>query len=220
MDSAVSASSAAAPAPAPAPTRGRCIVRLRLPRAWTAEEDALLERLAKEHGFAHWHRVARRMPGRSRSARSCRDRWRHHLARDVYHRPFTVRDDEELRRLVGRFGSDGRWKDIGRAVYGRTSRVMKRRWKELRKAAAAAAGKAKSMGGRRNCCPPALPSDDDQELEDISDQSGETAALQLDPSRYYADDVLASSFASCSLAMGAVDPRAGSLALGFACMAV
>ncbi|KAL6591312.1 hypothetical protein ACP70R_049815 [Stipagrostis hirtigluma subsp. patula] len=204
-----SASSAAAPAAA----RGRCIARLRLPRAWTAEEDARLERLAKENGFGHWHRVARRMPGRS--PRLCRDRWRHRLARDVYHRPFTARDDDELRRLVGRFGGRGRWKDIGRAVYGRTSRVMKRRWKELREAAA-----AKNTTG---FFPPALPpdDDDDQELEEMADQSGETAALhQADPSRYYADDVLASSFTSCSLAMGAVDPMAGSLVLGFACMAV
>ncbi|XP_062217863.1 transcription factor MYB77-like [Phragmites australis] len=197
-NSAAVASSAAA--------RGRCIARLKLPRAWTAEEDARLERLAKENGFGHWHRVARRMPGRS--SRSCRDRWRHHLARDVYHRPFTARDDEELRRLVERFGGSGRWKDIGRAAYGRTSRVMKRRWKEIRKA-------NNSGGGAKIYYPPALPSDDDQDLE-----SGETAALQQGPSYPYADDVLASSFASCSLAIAAVDPRAGSLALGFACMAL
>ncbi|KAL6899633.1 hypothetical protein ACP4OV_006291 [Aristida adscensionis] len=125
MDSAAALVSSAAAQAAPL-ARGRCIVRLRLPRAWTAEEDALLGRLAKEHGFAHWHRLARRMPT-GRSAVLCRDRWRNHLARDVYHRPFTARDDDELRRLVARFGSRGRWKDIGRAVYGRTSRVMRRR---------------------------------------------------------------------------------------------
>ncbi|KAL6899369.1 hypothetical protein ACP4OV_006027 [Aristida adscensionis] len=216
MDSAAATAAlvSSSAAPAAPPARSRFIVRLRLPPAWTAEEDALLGRLAKEHGFAHWHRVAHRMPT-GRSAVLCRDRWRNHLARDVYHRPFTARDDDELRRLVVRFGSRGRWKDIGRAVYGRTSRVMKRRWKELRKTAAAAAK------NRVNYCPPALPSiDDDEELEDVTDHSGETAALQQGPSCCDADDVLASSFASCSLAMGAVDPRAGSLVLGFACMSV
>ncbi|KAL6623337.1 hypothetical protein ACP70R_033216 [Stipagrostis hirtigluma subsp. patula] len=125
--------------------------------------------------------------------RLCRDRWRHHLARDVYHRPFTARDDDELRRLVERFGGRGRWKDIGRAVYGRTSRVMKHRWKELRKMMAA----AKNM----TCCPPALPSVDDREPEEMADQSGEMPALQQDPSHYFADDVLASSFSSCSLSL-------------------
>jgi hypothetical protein len=37
---------------------------------------------------------------------------------------------------------------------------------------------------------------------------------------YDADGILASTLASCNLAMDAMDPRAGSLALGFACMAV
>ncbi|KAL6912308.1 hypothetical protein ACP4OV_001113 [Aristida adscensionis] len=226
MDSAAlacSGAAATATAPAPAAGRGRCIARLRLPCAWTAEEDARLARLAKENGFGHWHRVARRMAG-GRSARLCRDRWRHHLARDVYHRPFTARDDDELLRLVARFGAGGRWKDIGRAVYGRTSRVMRRRWKELRGTAAmaAAAAKNRKSGG----CPPALDlpcygGDDDQELEMANQSDGETAASQKQDRGFHdADDVLASSFAPCSLAMGAVDPRAGSLVLGFACMAV
>ncbi|KAG0535592.1 hypothetical protein BDA96_04G379300 [Sorghum bicolor] len=165
-----------------APGTTGIVVRLRLPRAWTPEEDARLRRLAKENGFGHWHRVARGMPAPGRSARSCRHRWRHHLARDVYHRPFTARDDEELRRLVARHGAR-RWKDVGRAVYGRTSRVMKQRWREIRETT--------------------------------------TATVQQRPGCYYdADDILASTFASCNLAMDAMDPRAGSLALGFACMAV
>lgn len=189
------------------------VVRLRLPRAWTPEEDARLRCLAKENGFGHWHRVARRMPPPGRSARSCRDRWRHHLARDVYHRPFTARDDEELRRLAARLGGSS-WKDIGRAVYGRISRVMKQRWREIRETPPA----KKSL---------ALPSHDnddgDQDLEEIAEAvAGEaTATVHKGPGCYYdADDVLASSFASCNLAMDAMDPRAGSLALGFACMAV
>ncbi|XP_040381840.1 transcription factor MYB73-like [Oryza brachyantha] len=135
--------------PAPAVPRSRFIVRLKLPPApWTPEEDALLQRLAKENRFRRWSRIARSMP--RRSARSCRDRWRHHLARDLYHRPLTARDDDELLRLHYRLGD--RWNEIGGAVYGRTSRIMKRRWKELRRsgfpaaAATAAARKEKPAG--------------------------------------------------------------------------
>uniref|UniRef100_J3MKB3 Uncharacterized protein n=1 Tax=Oryza brachyantha TaxID=4533 RepID=J3MKB3_ORYBR len=62
--------------------------------------------------------------------------WPHHLARDLYHRPFTARDDDELLRLHRRLGD--RWKEIGR-VYGRTSRIMRRRWKELRRSGFVAA---------------------------------------------------------------------------------
>ena len=73
--------------------------------------------------------MAARM-GSGRSSRECRGRWRHHLARHVYHRPFTARDDDDLARLYVRHG--GRWRDMSRAVGGRTSRVMRRRWRELR----------------------------------------------------------------------------------------
>ncbi|RLN08211.1 hypothetical protein C2845_PM11G21510 [Panicum miliaceum] len=114
----------AASAPSAAP-----VLRIRLPPAWTPEEDARLERLAREHGFRHWRRVAARM-ATGRSSSECRGRWRHHLARDVYHRPFTARDDDDLVRLYVRHG--GRWRDVSRAVHGRTSRVMRRRWREVR----------------------------------------------------------------------------------------
>ncbi|KAL5229058.1 hypothetical protein ABZP36_017323 [Zizania latifolia] len=114
------------------PSRSRCILRIKLPPAWTPEEDELLERLAVQNGFRRWRRVARDMP-RHRSSRQCRDRWRDHLSRDDYHRPFTADDDAELARLCIRGGSGERWKDISRAVQCRTSRDMKRRWRELRK---------------------------------------------------------------------------------------
>ncbi|PUZ76210.1 hypothetical protein GQ55_1G271400 [Panicum hallii var. hallii] len=117
-----SATAVSAPSAAP-------VLRIRPPPAWTPEEDARLERLAREHGFRHWRRVAARMvPGRS--SRECRGRWRNHLARDVYHRPFTARDDDDLARLYVRHG--GRWREMSRAVHGRTSRVMRRRWREVR----------------------------------------------------------------------------------------
>uniref|UniRef100_A0A0D9WY47 Myb-like domain-containing protein n=1 Tax=Leersia perrieri TaxID=77586 RepID=A0A0D9WY47_9ORYZ len=182
--------------------RTRCVVRIRVPPAWTAEEDATLQRLAKENGFRHWSRVARSMP--RRSARACRDRWRHDLARDVYDRPFTARDDDELLRLHYRLGD--RWKDIGRAVYGRTSRVMKRRWRELRRS-----GFPASAAGCRV----------EQHAVDMeSDQEEKAESVTRELERPVAD-VLASSFASCSIASDcAMDPFAGSLALGFACMAV
>uniref|UniRef100_A0A0E0E045 Uncharacterized protein n=1 Tax=Oryza meridionalis TaxID=40149 RepID=A0A0E0E045_9ORYZ len=114
-----------------APPSGRCILRIRLPPAWTPEEDAALERLAMENGSRHWRRVAAQMP-RKRSPVQCRDRWRDHLALDVFHRPYTAADDDELTRLVLRPGGGGdRWKDISRAVHGRSSRSVKRRWMEI-----------------------------------------------------------------------------------------
>ncbi|KAF0904377.1 hypothetical protein E2562_034451 [Oryza meyeriana var. granulata] len=135
MDMEPSPSSSAAAAVAlssSSPPLGRCVVRIRIPPAWTPEEDAVLERLARENGSRHWRRVATQMP-RRRSPVECRDRWRDHLARDVFHRPFTAADDAELAHLCLRLDGGGRWKDISRAVYGRSSRAVKRRWRELRK---------------------------------------------------------------------------------------
>jgi hypothetical protein len=91
---------------------------------------------------------------------------------------------------------------------------MKQRYREIRETPV-----AKKSGA----APPALslPSDDDgdQDLEEIAEA---TSTVQQGPAgcHYDADGILASTFASCNLAMDAMDPRAGSLALGFACMAV
>ncbi|GJN41389.1 hypothetical protein PR202_gn00760 [Eleusine coracana subsp. coracana] len=104
------------------PPSARRVLRFRPSAAWTPEEDAT------RHWRASPTSTALLMPGRS--SRQCRGRWRHHLARDDYLRPFTARDDEELARLFMRH--DGRWKDVSRAAHRRTSRVMRRRWKEIR----------------------------------------------------------------------------------------
>ncbi|XP_015694612.2 transcription factor MYB118-like [Oryza brachyantha] len=178
------------PPPLPAPRAAR-IARPRLP----PEQDALLQRFAKENAFRQWSRIARSMHRR------------HKLARDVYHRPFTARDDDELLRLHRRLGD--RWKEIGSAVSGRSSRIMKRRCKELRRsgflAAAATAARKELPAGE----------DTDDMVESVDEPLESPRRLAL-------ADALASSFASCSLAPDhPMDPPlAGSLELGFACMKI
>ncbi|KAJ1282535.1 hypothetical protein BS78_03G059900 [Paspalum vaginatum] len=129
MASVPAASPTAAPVVAAASARVVCVLRTTIKRRpWTGDEDARLQRLAKEHGFHSWRRVASHLPGRS--TKECRDRWRHCLARDVYHRPFTASDDDELVRLYVRHA--GCWTDMSRAVYARTSRLLRHRWREIR----------------------------------------------------------------------------------------
>ncbi|KAF2938918.1 transcription factor MYB44-like [Oryza sativa Japonica Group] len=133
MDMELSSSSTTVASSPASPPLGRCVVRIRLPPAWTPEEDAVL-RLAMENGSRHWRRMAAQMPRRRRSPAQCRDRWRDHLARDVFHRHFTSADDTELARLCLHLDDAGhRWKHVSRAVYGRSSCAVKRRWRELRK---------------------------------------------------------------------------------------
>lgn len=61
------------------------ILRIRPSPAWTLEEDMRLERFVREKGRS---RVA--CDTMMRSPRQCGDRWREHLACNLYHRPFTV----------------------------------------------------------------------------------------------------------------------------------
>ncbi|KAG2642540.1 hypothetical protein PVAP13_2KG195956 [Panicum virgatum] len=83
-----------APVPLAAP-----VLRIRLPLAWTPEEDARLEHLFREHGFRHCHYMTARMVS-GRSLRECRGRWRHHLARGVYHRPMILHRPQRRRPRV------------------------------------------------------------------------------------------------------------------------
>jgi hypothetical protein len=90
---------------------------------------------------------------------------------------------------------------------------MKHRWRELRRCGFLAAAARKEQA--------ALDMADDtvetSEVEEPADQSLPSLELQ----RSTLADTLASSFGSCSLATDHVmDPLAGSLALGFACLAV
>ncbi|KAL6911303.1 hypothetical protein ACP4OV_000108 [Aristida adscensionis] len=208
MDSPAAAAAAVEfSAPPPAAASSGMILRVRLPPAWTPEEDARLARLAGEHGARRWRRVAGQMPGRSPG--QCRARWRHHLARDVFHRAFTAGDDEELLRLFLRHA--GRWRDISRAAQGRTSRGMRRRWRELR-------GTDAFLGRLwRPAPPPPTPADQGAGTGADSD-----SATSVSP---HADDVAAApAVASCSLAldhaMGAATGAGVSLTAGFACMPV
>ncbi|KAL6635408.1 hypothetical protein ACP70R_028079 [Stipagrostis hirtigluma subsp. patula] len=204
----------------PATARVRCVLRIKLPPAaatarrvlriklsppWTLDEDARLERLATEHGSRRWRRVAARMPGRS--AGQCRDRWRHHLARDVYHRPFTARDDDELWRLYLRHS--GRWSDISQAVHCRTSRAMRRRWKELRGSDAFL-----SELWRRPHPTPAA----DQDAKMDADSDPATSSSSSHRPRHIG--VVAPAVAPCSLSLDDAMGAGTSLAAGFTCVAV
>ncbi|KAL6591551.1 hypothetical protein ACP70R_050054 [Stipagrostis hirtigluma subsp. patula] len=186
----------------PAAATARRVLRIKLSPAWTPDEDARLERLATEHGFRRWRRVAARMPGRS--AGQCRDRWRHHLARDVYRRPFTARDDDELWRLYLRHA--GRWKDISRAVHCRTSRAMRRRWKELRGSDAFLSKLWRPL--------PAPPADQDAKMDADSDPATSSSH------RPRLVDVGAPAVASCSLGLDAMDAGTSLAVAGFTCVAV
>ncbi|KAI4982545.1 hypothetical protein ZWY2020_023037 [Hordeum vulgare] len=180
--------------------------RLMLPQhEWTAEEDARLERLARENGFRHWLRVARRMPGRSR--RLCRARWRHLTAEReaCYLRAalaaLSHRDEAEL------LSRDWmrRWSRFVKKAVRSSPEKAEEYWKEFMKNAAT--GFAEE--GRCRTAP----------LPDVAESEPEPEPASTAPMQQHSlADVLALGLSSCSLAP--VDPRDGSLAVGFARMTI
>ncbi|XBI49242.1 hypothetical protein VPH35_112839 [Triticum aestivum] len=161
---------------------------------WTVEEDARLERLARENRFRHWRRVARRMPGRSRSL--CRARWRHLLAkREVCYlhtalAALSHRDEDEL-----------------------LSRDWMRRWTAYRKKAAKSSPE-KAQEYWREFMKNAATGFAEEKVQSEPEPASPAPMQRQHPLA----DVLASGLSSCSLAP--VDPRAGSLALGLARMTI
>uniref|UniRef100_A0A0E0EAJ6 Myb-like domain-containing protein n=1 Tax=Oryza meridionalis TaxID=40149 RepID=A0A0E0EAJ6_9ORYZ len=229
------------------PPCARCVVRLKLPPAWTPEEDARLQRLAKENGFRRWsrHRWRELRRGGFPAAATRKEQAPAMDADDMVESEMEESDQSppplELQHsladaLASSFGScslahdhamdplagslalgfacmaglclhyrlGDRWKEIARAVHGRTSRIMKHRWRELRRGGFPAAAARKKQ---------ALHMVDDvveSEVEESADQS--LPAPELQPSLA---DALVSSFGYCSLAHDhAKDPLAGSLSLG------
>ncbi|XBH65018.1 hypothetical protein VPH35_118684 [Triticum aestivum] len=181
---------------------GRSMSTVRLRLLWTAEEDARLERLARENGFRHWRRVARRMPGRSRSL--CRARWRHLSAeREVCYlhtalAALSHRDEDEL---LGRDWMRS-WTAFRKKAAKSSPEKAQEYWTEFMKNAAT------GFAEEGHCRPAPLP-------DVVESEPASPGPMQQ---QHPLADVLASSLSSCSLAP--VDPRAGSLAVEFARMTI
>lgn len=92
-------------------------------RLWTADEDALLRRLA---GAApeNWNVISTRLPGRT--GKQCRERWLNHLRPDIRKGGWTPDEDSIIIREQARRGN--RWSDIARLLPGRSDNAVKNRY--------------------------------------------------------------------------------------------
>jgi hypothetical protein len=88
-------------------------------------EDRLLENLVQQHGTSSWDQVAAGLPGRT--ARQCRERWKHHLSgREAV---WTEAEDDFLWQKVGEIGQ--KWTRIASLLSDRTDYQAKTRWTYL-----------------------------------------------------------------------------------------
>jgi hypothetical protein len=96
-------------------------------RKFSKEEDELLKTLVNRAGETDWHVVAARM--KNRTARQCRERWKHYLSPEISTGPWTEEEDELLLQKVKEMGSQ--WSRIARFFANRTDITVKNRWISL-----------------------------------------------------------------------------------------
>jgi hypothetical protein len=85
-------------------------------RKFTPEDDDLLRNLVTQHGSTDWSVIAQNF--QDRTARQCRDRWRHYVSPEVLTGSWTKADEETLLAKVQEIGP--RWATIAQIFPGRT----------------------------------------------------------------------------------------------------
>lgn len=110
-------------------------------KLWTAQEDALLSKEAREGvcDESSWERVAQKLrsAGHKKSAKQCRERWANHLDPALVRTEWLPEDNIRLLDLHEKSGSH--WKKIANYFPGRTDNSIKNQFfslvrKSLRKA--------------------------------------------------------------------------------------
>lgn len=91
---------------------------------FTAEEDEILKNLVDQFGKSDWGTIAQHF--QNRTARQCRDRWKHYLSPDVMTGNWTEEEDQLLLRQVQEMGP--RWSNIAVLFPHRTDIGVKNRY--------------------------------------------------------------------------------------------
>lgn len=99
-------------------------------RKFASEEDEVIRRMVRECGPDAWSAIADSLV--SRSARQCRERWKHYLAPGLNIGPWAPHEDVILREQFAIFGP--KWSAIREALPGRSDVAVKNRWALLSKA--------------------------------------------------------------------------------------
>jgi hypothetical protein len=91
---------------------------------FTPEEDVLLRTSVARLGTVDWDTVALSVPGRT--ARQCRERWKHYLSSSKSEKPWTPAEDQLLYERISAWGP--KWTRVAGVLAGRTDIEVKTRW--------------------------------------------------------------------------------------------
>jgi myb proto-oncogene protein len=100
--------------------------------SWTSEEDKLLASVVEEKGAKNWA-TSIAVVLANRTGKQCRERWCNHLNPQLKRTPWTLEEENQLKRLHATHGN--KWAEIARDMHGRSDNQVKNHWyAALRKA--------------------------------------------------------------------------------------
>ena len=91
---------------------------------FTKEEDSIIIKMVEKRGIHCWQKIANKL--NNRTARQCRERWKHYLKPGIVNSPWTNQEDLILYQLYIKFGP--KWSKIKHHLPGRTDINIKNRW--------------------------------------------------------------------------------------------